>query len=208
MAIGKETAEQKLLKMIESSSEDSNLSTKKSKKLSSSQSVLLIAKRSNKILFIGLVVAAVFLYNEFNKGAEYISSGIDVSKDSIVASKKTFGDNLVPTIQRVSYYMAGISSRNIFKPYEEPKMVSVVETASQQGTINDKIKDLKLVGISWMDKVSTASVMIEDTAKGVTYFLKKDEKLDDIVIKTIYAESVELGYENEEIIISYDKSQL
>lgn len=207
MVSAKQTAEQKLLKMIEASSDDDGLSTGVTRGMSGSHGVALLAQRANKILVLIAVLLALFFFSEFKNGMAYNPADLNLSNSTSGARNSQLTEGNVKTIQRVSYYLAGISSRNIFEPYS-PKAVAAVETTPQQDKVADRIRDLKLVGISWMDQVNTASVMIEDSAKEVTYFLQKDGRIDDIVVKTIYAESVELGYENEEIIITYDKSQM
>ena len=208
MATRKQTAEQKLLKMIETSVDSDDLSTRGSAGVSSGQGIALLAKGANKFLIFAAIVLALFFFNEFKNGMQFSPAKINKLSAGLDSRKVNMPENKMATIQRVSYYLAGISSRNIFEPYKAPVVSANVEVNEMQNEVADKIRDLKLVGISWMDKVSTASVMIEDTAKGVTYFLKKDESIDNIVVKTIYAESVELGYENEEIIITYDKTQM
>ena len=118
-------------------------------------------------------------------------------------------ESLIPKVQAVSYYASEVKRRNIFQPYEEKTTTGVVTTGiSKDSPIVRKTKNLRLVGISWLDTVESASAMIEDTEKNMTYFLKKGEKMGDIIVKTIYADSVALGYENEEIIIKYDKSKM
>ena len=83
-----------------------------------------------------------------------------------------------------------------------------VETAPENRKIVLLTKTFKLVGIAWLDTIDSASVMIEDTDKNVTYFLKQGEKIGDIIVKTIYADGAVLGYENEEMILKYDKTRL
>ena len=208
MVSAKQTAEQKLLKMIEMSSDDDGLSSGIGRGMSSGQGVALLAQRANKILILIAVLLTLLFFYEFKNGMAYNPAEVNLSNLTSGARNSQLTDGGVKTIQRVSYYLAGISSRNIFEPYSPKAVTAAVETTPQQDKVADRVRDLKLVGISWMDQVSTASVMIEDSAKEVTYFLQKDGRIDDIVVKTIYAESVELGYENEEIIITYDKSQM
>ena len=104
------------------------------------------------------------------------------------------------------YYSTGNPKLPDFVAVEK----STVNVSKENRRVAQETKNLRLVGISWLDTVETASVMIEDTEKEVTYFLKEGEKIgnSDIVIKTIYAESTKLGYEDEEIIITYDETKM
>ena len=105
----------------------------------------------------------------------------------------------------ISYYLNNVEKRNLLQPMEQKAIASVI--SSENTEISRKIANWKLVGIAWLDTVESASVMIEDTSANVTHFLKKGEKLGDILVKTIYADRAVLGYENEEIEIRYDKSE-
>jgi len=61
--------------------------------------------------------------------------------------------------------------------------------------LREKIKTLKLVGISWgEDPVA----MIEDTTKKETNFLKAGQSINEILVKTILRDKVVLSYKDAE----------
>ena len=203
----KETAEQKLLKMIEASAGPLAVTSKTKQKVAQSRGVLVMVKVVNKFLIIGVLVSLFFLLAEVAVGARLLSKKIKFDSGR-TSGQRTYGiDDLMPPVQSAAYYMSGIKKRNIFVPYEKKKANAVVVTAKSR-KITEVTANLRLVGISWLDRIDTASVMIEDTDKKITYFLQKGEKLGDIIVKTIYADSAVLGYENEETTIKYDKSQM
>ena len=59
----------------------------------------------------------------------------------------------------------------------------------------------KIVGIAWLDVPESATVMLEDTTTRMTRFLKEGDKIEDVIVKTIYTDRVVVGYANEEIVI-------
>jgi hypothetical protein len=59
----------------------------------------------------------------------------------------------------------------------------------------------KLVGIAWLDLPETACIMIEDTRKNETLFLKQGEQLEGVTVKTIYTDRAVFSHENEETTI-------
>src|SRR3989338_7542588 len=207
MMVAKEqTAEQKLLQMIESSSAASAASpSAKEGKFSSQFNILKLIKSLNKILFLVLLGSAAVLAYQIYSGVGLLNQNVSFSVEK--NSKGAKGVSmLIPNVQGVSFYLAGVTKRNIFEPFEEVRPKQTVSVSEENKKIISKTSHLKLVGISWLDKIETASVMLEDTDKQMTYFLQEGEKVGDIVVKTIYADSAVLGYENEEIIIRYDKS--
>ena len=206
MAENKETAEQKLLKMIEAGG--SSGASKTQKKVARKQGFLSALKLINKVLIIGVIALVVLLFNQVRSGMALMSKKVNIKAERVASRRGMNAQDLLPRTQRLSYYLASVKSRNIFQPYEEKDPVSVVEAENKSRTIVKKTEDLRLVGIAWLDTVDSASAMIEDINEQKTYFLQKEEMLRDIQVKTIYADSVELGYDDEEIIIRYDKSQL
>lgn len=203
----KETAEQKLLKMIEASAGPSLVPSRAKQKVAKRRGLLAMLRVVNKVLIVGVFVSLFFLVSEVAMGARLLNKKIKFDSVNASGRKNYSVDDLIPTVQSAAYYMAGVKKRNIFVPYEEKKAVDVVITEKNR-RISEVTENLRLVGISWLDRIDTASVMIEDTEKKITYFLQKGEKLGDIIVKTIYADSAVLGYENEETTIQYDKSQM
>lgn len=203
----KETAEQKLLKMIEASSGGAVTGAKTQQKVAKKQNILTIIKTSNLVLLFVGIGSVLLVLNEINSGTRRLGGRVQFSVEGGAVKRVMNPESLVPAVQRLSFYLTGVNRRNIFLPFEEV----AAKTGSENGKnlkASEEIKKLKLVGVSWLDSVDSASIMIEDTEKQTTYFLKKGEKLGDIIVKTIYADSALLGYDNEEIILKYDKSQM
>ncbi len=205
-AAKKETAEQKLLKMIESSAEGKE-SVKTQQKVVHKQNTLQLVRLINKVLLVGIVLAAGFFVNEINNGMAFLNQPVSFMSTSTSVTHPLNVTNQIPVNQSLSTYLALMQTRNLFQPYTKPEGSNVVEAAPSDRKIVQKTAGLKLVGVSWSNSVSSASVMLEDTQNNVTHFLQKGEKIGDIEVKTIYADSVKLGYENEEITIRYDNTK-
>ncbi len=109
--------------------------------------------------------------------------------------------NFIPPVIEISQYLDNFRRRNIFKPFEKLEVKESALTPEASTGLSAKTKDLKLVGVSWLDSAESASVMIEETTSGNTYFLTTGEKIRDVTIKTIYADSVILSYQGEEIAL-------
>lgn len=207
MANPKETAEQKLLKMIETSSGSAE-SKRTQSTVAKRQGSVSIIKTFNRLLIAGVFLAVVnFAYSLFS-GMQLAGQTVHFSVDEASVQRSFDTGNLVPSAQKLSFYMSNIDKRNILEPFEAASSTNIVEVSSENQAIAQATQHLRLVGISWMKTIDSASVMLEDKSRNITHFLRKGEKLGNIQIKTIYADSVELGYENEEMIIRYDKSQM
>jgi len=201
-----ETAEQKLLKMIEASAPAPAASTEEIK-VEKKFSMLAIVKIANKILLLCVIASVVFLAFELKVGIESYGKVIKVNIEKS-STRKDAAKSFVPNMPKLAAYLTRIKRRNLFTPYEKPVAKTSVKVSEDNRRIVQATQNYRLVGVSWLDSVKSASVMLEDTEKKVTYFLQAGEKVGDIIVKTIYADSVELGYESEEIIIRYDKSQM
>jgi len=200
----KESAEQKLLKMIEASSGVSAQSTE-IKKVDKNKSTIALVKSINFGLLIMIFVALLFLGNEVRAGIKGLNQEISFSEFSDRPVRVDGVSEVGGSVHDKSFYLVGVNDRNIFQPFVVPEK-QIGDMLTKNRKILQKTANLRLVGIAWLDTVDSASVMIEDTEKGKTYFLKKGQKIGDIIVKTIYADSAVLGYEDEEIVIRYEKN--
>ena len=202
-----ETAEQKLLKMIEASASGTG-APKTAVKFIQKKNLLEGVRTLNNILNVGLIAAVGFLLVEIFQGWQLTHKNLEISKTSGLAQQSFETKNAVPLVQNINYYLAGVKRRNLLAPYDGSASKQIASTSVQNKNISKMTQNLKLVGISWLDTIDSASVMLEDTEKSITHYLQRGDKVGDITVKNIYADSVELGYENEEILIRYDKTQM
>ena len=94
-----ETAEQKLLKMFETSS-DQEVSQKKQKKsVGKEKSSIGFLKTLNKVLIVGIIVAAFFLMQEVKAGNTLMAQEVDTSSVSSLARSGS-SETFVPIIGR------------------------------------------------------------------------------------------------------------
>lgn len=153
-------------------------------------------KDINKVLLVGIVVVACFLVVSFLSGLNQVNKGFTITVESAPANT----DQFTPQFKDLQEYITTIARRNIFQPFE-PKLAEkeTGERVAAVTPINEQTKDLRLVGISWLDTPESASAMIENTQSGVTYFLRSGEKINNITVKEIYADSIVISFGNEEM---------
>ena len=198
----KETAEEKLLKIIEA--------TKKAKAASSgvpASASMALARPSarfsitvqqiNLLLIVGVLASLLFLGYEVKNGLGLLGETVSISVDTKVSKDPL--NLLIPQMKGITYYLDKAGPRNIFKPYEQPE-AGTAGVTSARAALEKKMAKYKLVGIAWLDVPESATVMLEDAATHMTHFLKEGDKIEDVTVKTIYTDRVVFGYANEEII--------
>ena len=190
--MAKESAEQKLLKMLETKQGTATkaASVQKAKKISTGKALTI--KNLNRLLILGALICLVVLGFQIMSGFSLLRSHSNFEVSSRGASSPV--SLFSPEIKSLSYYLDQINARNVFRPYEG-------KVTEGPAGLSKKFSKFKLVGIAWLDLPETATVMIENTESKETFFLQKGEKLDDVTVKTIYTDRVVFSYENEEITI-------
>jgi hypothetical protein len=194
--MAKETAEEKLLKMMQKKAAPtaaqlaSAIPVKKKSTLKFSVTISAL----NKILFLGIIACVMALVWEMRSGAALLAQQLDFSAESKGAV--SLSDVALPSAQSVEYYLRQINDRNIFKPYAPKPVKKLVVLGLQQ-----RMAKYKLVGVAWLDLPETASIMIEDTQKRQTFFLRQGEQLEGVTVKTIYTDRAVFSHENEETTI-------
>jgi len=193
--MAKETAEEKLLKMMQKSAPSVAVKTvavsapvKKKFKISFSVAAL------NALLFLGIIGCIVGLVYEMRSGFSLLAQSIEFPSETKEGA--SLSDIALPSVQSSDYYLEKVNARNIFKPYV-PK---AAEKAAVLGVVQLMSK-YKLVGIAWLDVPETASIMIEDVQNNKTLFLKQGEQLGGVTVKAIYTDRAVFSHENEETTI-------
>jgi hypothetical protein len=197
----KETAEEKLLKIIEATKKAKGLPTATaaapSSEKASQRRISISAQQINIGLFVALLAGILFLVNEIRGGNMLLNQDVAIEIDA--AAPQDVQSIAVPQMKSVSYYLDKITLRNIFQPYDK-------KAAEQSGVVGSislqtRMSKYKIVGVAWLDVPESATVMIEDIAKKETRFLREGDKIEDVKVKTIYTDRVVFSYANEEITI-------
>ncbi|MFH0753591.1 MAG: hypothetical protein V2A70_03395 [Candidatus Omnitrophota bacterium] len=199
----KETAEEKLLKIIEASkkakagaSAGASSSAIVVSKPSTMQ-VLFSARHMNVLLMTAVLAGFLFFVYQIKSGVSSLNEDVEISSDS-TTPRSNDASSVFP-MKDVVYYLDKISSRNIFKPYE--KKTEDALTPSGAAALKSRMAKYKLVGVAWLDVPESATVMLENTMTHETRFLREGDKFDDVMVKTIYTDRVVFSYSNEEITV-------
>ncbi|MFH1360047.1 MAG: type II secretion system protein N [Candidatus Omnitrophota bacterium] len=161
-------------------------------------SLSLGLKEINHLLGVIVMVTAVILTINVIKDFKSVKGKVIFEVDQNQKGQMIMA--LLP-IKQISDYLENFKRRNLFQPYEKKKPTEDLIVELQASEIETMTKDLKLVGISWSETPESASAMIENTVSQVTFFLKQGETINDVAIKTIYADRIILTYENEERVL-------
>lgn len=188
----KETAEEKLLKIMQKSGAPapSTPAAPRTRKKSFAFSIRTL----NQILLVGIIICAAGLAYEMQSGMSLLQKNVDLSGD--VKTPTAIAELALPVSKASAYYLEKISTRNIFRPYE----AQMGKSPTAQN-LAKRLAKFKLVGVAWLDLPETASIMVENTEDHSTYFIKQGEQLEGVTVKTIYTDRAVFSYENEETTI-------
>ena len=122
--MAKETAEQKLLKILETSGHvpsplpkaGGGFSTGKGAQFKFQFSIQML----NAVLILGIVVCLGALALEIQSGSALLQRQVDLALDEPAPRHST--DVVAPKAKDIFYYAQKISMRNIFRPYEKEQL--------------------------------------------------------------------------------------
>lgn len=152
----------------------------------------------NKCLVFVLIILAVFLIRSL------IAFQPDVSRVIVPAYQgyyKTARGKEITALSPQEYYLGKIRERNILQPYQEQIAVQPFQQSAPVETINDKVKNLVVLGRIWQGTGNGNEAIIKDSGTGETLFLKEG----DVIGKT---EVVLEEVLKDKIIVSYNEEQL
>jgi len=152
----------------------------------------------NRVLVLAVAIAVFLAFSSFFSGMKMLKQKVDFSIEAKAVQNE---GAIIPPTKSIALYLNNIKTRNIFLPFEKKEVALEDTLLPEARNITAMVKDLKLVGISWLDSPESASAMIEDTKTGNTYFLKQGDNVNDLTIKSIFADRIVLSYQGEELAI-------
>ena len=192
--MAQESAEEKLRKMMQKKAPSSSFRSSPSYSVKKKLKFSFTIGTLNTLLFLSVIACIIALVFEMRCGFALLDQRLDLSLES--KGNVSLSEIALPSPQSVDYYLHDINERDIFKQYV-PKAVA---KPAALGLVQ-KLSKYKLVGIAWLDLPETASIMIEDTQKKQTFFLRQGEQLEGVTVKTIYTDRAVFSHENEETTI-------
>lgn len=208
------TPEEQLLKLIEKGSEAETTGFRRRRKLFLSFSSLKGLWRSltkgisrpltrlsnglkepnikavNKIFFILSAILLGYSIVGFVFGRPDIKR---VYEKSRLIKWKQSEQKVVSEVRPFLHYLEMVNRRNIFSPVS---LKEATKTEAKKKQLQEMVKDLSLVGISWGKE---PIAMIEDIKAKKTYFLKKGMRINEFNIEDILEDRVILSFEGEKI---------
>ncbi|MEI8011227.1 MAG: hypothetical protein WCI27_01915 [Candidatus Omnitrophota bacterium] len=194
----KETAEEKLLKIIEASRKAKDVPAPVAPPKKSTSRIPVSLRQINIVLLLIVVAGFIFMIKEVVDGRSRLSEDMRIAVDlPAIQNKEPAAE---PRMKEVSWYLNKVSSRNVFQPFEK-RVVGEQAVPSDRAALQAKIAKYKFVGVAWLDVPESATVMLENIATKETCFLREGDKIEGIVVKTIYTDRAVFSYANEEITI-------
>ncbi len=159
-------------------------------------------KGINKVLKICVALLLVYLVGNFGMSIVRLKEIPDFATKSPKSSTEMPVVGI--TNKKISDYLEGPRSRNIFKFADAPREEireeddEIEEVAPpEEETLSEAellAEQLGLVGIGWSDN---PDVMIENVTTKKIYFLKRGERIDGLIkVEAIFQERVILTYDN------------
>ncbi len=216
MVSGSSTPERELLKLIEAEKKSSSRGGEVKKRLRFSFLGALRGRwaffkeafSTNRKVFVGdislinriLMGVAILLgfYVVVNNTLSFLALPRKIEKTMQVKTRNFKISSLkeLSILKEASYYLDKVKKRDIFAMVIEKPKVKEKEEKKLIKEVEEKTKDLKLVGIAWSDN---PDAMIEDTKVEKTYFVKQGDIINGVRIERIFRDKVVLTYKGEKI---------
>ena len=143
----------------------------------------------NKVLIVVCSVVICFSILDFIFNRKDIGGFYDVISSIRYKEQK---ERDIVKLRPFLHYLALVQRRNIFSPVR--LIDNIDESKEKRKALQDLLKDLVLVGISWGKE---PQAMIENKKVNQTYFLKAGEVINNLKIESILKNKVILTYEGE-----------